>query len=95
MIDYKLRIKTILKRYDNQYLLNTWVRRLNKIAELGGDIISITNYHILEYKFIMPVSVVAREKIFSHIISLITGPIFQIEIVFNKKKDTIMVTYPL
>lgn len=95
MIDYNSRIKTILKRYDNQYLLNTWIRRLNKIAELGGDIISITNYHILEYKFIMPIRIAAREKMFSHIISLISGDIFQIEIVFNKKKDTIMVTYPL
>lgn len=93
MIDYNLRIKTLLKKYENEFLLNRWTRRCDQIAALGGDIISITNYHKLEFKFVMPKEIYLREKMFSHIISLMSRNLLGIEIIFNKKKDTMTIYY--
>lgn len=90
MIDYKLELKDLAKKYNCENHLKIWIKRLNDIVKLGGEITDISDYHKLEYKFLMPKEVLTREKILLH---LLESTSFVATVSYNKKKDMITVYY--
>lgn len=90
MINYKLELKNNSKEYKCEEYLKIWTQRLNKIVKLGGEIISVHDYHKLAYDFKMPSDSQQRENILLHLID-IGG--FSSAIEYDKKKDIMTVYY--